>query len=272
VQTGDNDTHVPSASPEDPLHWASLRREVGPVTAIVVRPATAAESLCAMAIRDLQCGHHVHLLNAYSIALADKHGPFRSALEVPALNLPDGKPLSWTSRVRGDRPPLRQVRGPQLFLDTLDVGRAHQVKHFLLGSTEEVLKTLRTNLVRQFPGLVIAGTYSPPFRALTPEELSHQDALIKASGADIVWVGLGTPKQDFEARRLAEDVGVVAIAVGAAFDFAAGSVREAPAWIRAIGMEWAYRLGVEPRRLWKRYVFGNARFLKAVVLDRNRST
>ena len=112
----------------------------------------------------------------------------------------------------------------------------------------------------------IVGVESPPFRVLSADELAQQDDRVLSSGADIVWVGLGTPKQDIESERLAAALPIVAVAVGAAFDFTAGTLQEAPAWMKSVGLEWFYRLIKEPRRLWKRYVFGNLRFLKAALL------
>ena len=155
------------------------------------------------------------------------------------------------------------MRGPQLFLDVFDRGRAQGVKHFLLGSTPEVLDALERSLTTKFPGIYIVGVESPPFRELSSSEAHAQDARIAATGAHVVWVGLGTPKQDFEAKRIAGALPVVAVAIGAAFDFAAGTLRPAPTWMTNVGLEWTYRLIREPRRLWKRYVFGNARFLLA---------
>ncbi|WP_373427706.1 WecB/TagA/CpsF family glycosyltransferase [Arthrobacter sp. B2I5] len=208
---------------------------------------------------------HVHLANAYSIALADKSPDYRNVLAEPARNFPDGKPVSWISLLSGHSPALTQIRGPQLFLDTFDLGRRSGTKHFLLGSTPEVLRALEDNLRLRFPGVLIVGAESPPFRPLTDPELMQQDKRISESHADVVWVGLGTPKQDYEARRLAESLPIVAVAVGAAFDFAAGTAREAPTWMTACGLEWAFRLACEPRRLWRRYLFGNVRFLTATL-------
>ncbi|WEO77979.1 WecB/TagA/CpsF family glycosyltransferase [Cryobacterium sp. SO2] len=215
-------------------------------------------------------GVHVHLANAYTVSLADTSPEYRSVLAAPAINFPDGKPIGWTSALRGHSPALRQVRGPQLFLDVFDAGRAHGIKHFLLGSTPEVLASLQLVLADRFPGVQIVGVESPPFRPLSPEELAAQDSRIRDTAADIVWVGLGTPKQDVEAQRLAGSLPIVAVAIGAAFDFAAGTIRPAPAWVTAIGFEWAYRFAREPRRLWKRYVFGNARFVKTALLSKPR--
>jgi N-acetylglucosaminyldiphosphoundecaprenol N-acetyl-beta-D-mannosaminyltransferase len=210
-------------------------------------------------------GRHVHLLNAYSLALADRDPSFRGVISGDAINFPDGRPLSWASRLQRHDPGLQQVRGPGLFLHVLEAGRAAGVRHYLLGSTPEVLDLLRGRIETDFPGVLLVGCESPPFREVSAEELAERDRRIVDSGADIVWVGLGTPKQDFEAQRIAATLPVMAVAVGAAFDFAAGTVKEAPAWMSPVGLEWAYRLATEPKRLWRRYVFGNPRFIRAVI-------
>lgn len=236
---------------------------VGPVEFVVSTRHEAAEAVIRLAME--RSGRHVHLANAYTVALADKSANFRNVLRSPGLNFPDGKPITWVSAGYRQVPRLRQIRGPQLFLDTFDLGRASGIRHFLLGSTPEVLAALEGNLKSLFPGVLIVGAVSPPFRPLAFSELEDQDRVIQASGAHIVWVGLGTPKQDFEVERLALRLPVVAIAVGAAFDFAAGSVREAPTWMTRCGLEWVFRLCCEPRRLWRRYLFGNSRFLLAAI-------
>jgi N-acetylglucosaminyldiphosphoundecaprenol N-acetyl-beta-D-mannosaminyltransferase len=120
-----------------------------------------------------------------------------------------------------------------------------------------------------YPGIEIVGTYSPPFRALSDEEFADQDRMITESGAEIVWVGLGTPKQDVECKRMAASIPVTAVAVGAAFDFTAGTLETAPAWMRKAGIEWLHRLSSEPKRLWKRYLFGNTRFLYSAIRHGN---
>lgn len=217
-------------------------------------------------------GRHVHLANAYTIALADKSAEYRRVLNSPAVNFPDGKPIGWVSELLGHSPSLEHIRGPQLFLDVFEQGSMQgSIKHYLLGSTPEVLAALVANLETKFPNVSIVGAESPPFRALSDAELEAQDARIMESAADIVWVGLGTPKQDFEVERLARNLPVLAIAVGAAFDFAAGTLKEAPPWMTNSGLEWLFRLISEPRRLWRRYVFGNARFVKAALLPSNVS-
>jgi N-acetylglucosaminyldiphosphoundecaprenol N-acetyl-beta-D-mannosaminyltransferase len=247
---------------------AALNRSsqwVGPVRFVSCRPSEAVRQIIGLAEEGV--GVHVHLANAYTVALADASAEYRNILAEPAINYPDGKPIGWTSALKRQAPVLQQVRGPQLFLDVFDEGRTQEVKHFLLGSTPEVLDKLERELRKRFPGVRIVGVESPPFRKLTSDELRFQDERIRASGAEIVWVGLGTPKQDFEAHRLAGSLPVVAVAIGAAFDFAAGAMRPAPNWMTAVGLEWVYRFAREPKRLWKRYLFGNVRFLKTAFFD-----
>lgn len=212
---------------------------------------------------DLSCTH-VHLANSYTIALADRDDAYRRLINRGVV-FADGKPITWLSRLAGQTPRIEQVRGPQLFLDVLDAGRSSGMRHFFLGSTDEVLRKMCARLIARFPGLEIVGTYSPPFRQLTDEEVSYQDTLIRQSGANIVWVGLGTPKQDIEAARLAQRTARPAVAVGAAFDFAAGTLRVAPFWMQRAGLEWLFRLASEPGRLWRRYLFGNVRFVWVVL-------
>jgi N-acetylglucosaminyldiphosphoundecaprenol N-acetyl-beta-D-mannosaminyltransferase len=246
--------------------WAS-RQYVGGIPFVAREAVGAAQDLVAAALAGGD-GEHVHLANAYSVSLANRF-PVLAAETFCAggWNLPDGRPISWLSGLRGDQPALQQVRGPQFMLDVCEHGVASGLQHFLLGSTPEVLAALEHALREEFPGIRIAGSFSPPFREPTDLELAERDAAIVASGAHVVWVGLGTPKQDREVARLARSTGLVAVAVGAAFDFAAGTLREAPEWMRRLGLEWLFRLMMEPRRLWRRYLIGNTHFI-AVALRR----
>lgn len=238
-------------------------KSVGAIELLACGAGDAAENLAELAANGSRGA--VHLVNAYTIALAYKTPSYHRLFEWPAINFPDGKPLTWISALSGHAPRLRQVRGPQLFLDVFEIGQRRGLKHYLLGSTPEVLASLKSRLNAQFPDALIVGNESPPFRELTPAEQQAQDARIEASGADIVWVGLGTPKQDAEVDRIARSVPVLAVAVGAAFDFAAGTQPEAPTWMRSAGLEWLFRFSMEPRRLWKRYLFGNVIFLRAAM-------
>ncbi|WP_246143597.1 WecB/TagA/CpsF family glycosyltransferase [Actinacidiphila oryziradicis] len=212
-------------------------------------------------------GSDVHLCNAHTLSLADRDPELHGILRGAALNLPDGQPVVWANQLlhRNTPLPTTRVYGPDLFLDVFALGQDAGLRHYLLGSTPEVLDALQRELRRRFPLARIAGACSPPFRPLSPRELHDQQQDILASGADIVWVGLGTPKQDLHAAELASSLPVVCAAVGAAFDFVAGHKPQAPAWMQRGGLEWTFRLGCEPRRLWRRYLFGNARFVWGVA-------
>jgi N-acetylglucosaminyldiphosphoundecaprenol N-acetyl-beta-D-mannosaminyltransferase len=135
------------------------------------------------------------------------------------------------------------------------------VRHFFLGGSTKVLQDLEAEVERRFPQAVVAGRMSPPFRDPSPEELTDWAAIIVQSRAHIVWVGLGTPRQDGVVAALVGKTGAVLVAVGAAFDFLSGNKREAPRALRRTGLEWIFRLATEPRRLWRRYLFGNAQFV-----------
>lgn len=256
---------------QDVENWLSLeKRSVGALKFVAKDPESAVAFLCKLAKSKVEArkGFHVHLVNAYTVALADKDPDFQRVLHDPAINFSDGKPIALLSKLAGHNPPLQQVRGPDLFENVMKSGRAYGVKHFLLGSTPEVLELLEESLTSRYPGLQIVGRESPPFRVMSEEEVSAQDKYIEESGAEIVWVGLGTPKQDLEVQRLADGLPIVAIAVGAAFDYSAGTLAIAPRWVQKTGLEWLHRLIKEPRRLWKRYLFGNSRFISCVLRAR----
>jgi N-acetylglucosaminyldiphosphoundecaprenol N-acetyl-beta-D-mannosaminyltransferase len=231
------------------------------------RPATAARLVLDRATAPALAGSDVHLCNAYTLALADRDADLHALLRRAALNLPDGKSVVWANRLlyRDRRPPVERVYGPELLATVFQLGQAVGLRHYLLGSTPQVLAALADRLRRDYPGAHIVGAESPPFHALTESERRAQRDRIGRSRAQVVWVGLGTPKQDREAARLAAELPVVAVAVGAAFDFVAGTKRQAPLWMQRNGLEWCFRLAQEPRRLWRRYLFGNVRFLYAVA-------
>lgn len=245
-----------------PSFSALPRRPLTGVPIVVADRAQAVDQLIDLALAGRP--GDVHLANSYVLSLAAQDPAYHRLLVESAAVYPDGKPLSWASRILpGAR--LSQVRGPSLFPDVLDRGRARGVRHYLLGNTEAVLDTMRVELERRFPGVEIVGTHKSYFRPLTDDEQRAQDADIRAADPDIVWVGLGTPLQDAETRRLAREVGVLAIGVGVVFDFVAGTKAEAPAWTTRLGVEWLFRLVTEPRRLWRRYLIGNAVFAAAVL-------
>jgi N-acetylglucosaminyldiphosphoundecaprenol N-acetyl-beta-D-mannosaminyltransferase len=174
---------------------------------------------------------------------------------------PDGMPLVWLCR-RSGRKDIRRVYGPDTLLATCQAGVVARYRHFFYGSTDETLAALVRRLSTRYPGIVVAGTYVPPFRTLSPGEDAEIVEQINAAAPDIVWVGLGMPKQElWIAAHQGRLTAPVLMAVGAAFDFHAGIVRQAPPWIQRSGLEWLFRLTQEPRRLWRRYLIGNTRFL-----------
>ena len=200
----------------------------------------------------------VHFANAYTIALADADPAYAAVFNsAQALNLTDGMPVAWVGRRAYAHSAAQwpRVYGPDVMEAVL--GRDTGLRHYLLGGSEQTLLRLRQMIDRRFPGARIVGAESPPFRTMTPDEIDAQDRRVGESGAQMVWVGLGTPKQDWEVARLASGLPVVAMAVGAAFDFIAGTKPQAPAWMQRTGTEWAYRLAREPLRLTKRYLWGN---------------
>jgi N-acetylglucosaminyldiphosphoundecaprenol N-acetyl-beta-D-mannosaminyltransferase len=235
-----------------------------PITACT--RAEAARLVLALATGAGPSGADVHLCNAYTLALGDRDAGYGDLLRGATVNFPDGKSVVWANRLsrRELDLPTERVYGPELFDDVLALGRAAGLRHYLLGSTPDVLAALGSRLRARHPGVRLVGAESPPFRELTAPERAAQADRIRASGAQVVWVGLGTPKQDREVAALAAELPLVFVAVGAAFDFLAGTKRQAPLWMQHNGLEWTFRFATEPRRLWKRYLFGNARFLWAV--------
>ena len=183
------------------------------------------------------------------------------------LVTPDGMPLVWWARSQGWRQ-ARRVYGPDLLLACCERSITTGYRHFFYGGGHGVADLLTRRLSRRFPGLCVAGTYTPPFRPLTPEEDEAVVARINEAAPDIVWVGLSTPKQEFWMAEHAGRIDApVLIGVGAAFDFHAGLKPQAPRWMQQGGLEWLFRLGTEPRRLWKRYLMNNPAFVALALQE-----
>lgn len=217
---------------------------------------------------DPPAGRAVHLCNAYTLSLARRDTELRHRLNQDALNLPDGMPLIWVGRRLGLDHLEGRVSGTELMLATMDRGRALGLRHYLHGSTEEVLIALESELRRRLPGLDIVGCDAPPFRELTTKEECALEQRLLGLRPDIVWVGLGTPKQDLFVHHFRHRVPSTFVAVGAAFDFLSGKKRRAPVWMQERGLEWVYRLACEPRRLGSRYLLGNLGFVGGVLRER----
>lgn len=185
---------------------------------------------------------------------------FQTITNQADLVTPDGMPLVWGLKLLGCRDASR-VYGPDLTPIVLQRALEDHISVGFYGSSPAVLERLQTVLARRFPALQIAYAFSPPFRPLTAEEDEEIVAAINRSGARILFIGLNTPKQDFWMAEHRGRVNAVMLGVGAAFDFLAGTKSQAPRWMMRIGLEWLYRLVTEPRRLWKRYLRHNPRFV-----------
>jgi N-acetylglucosaminyldiphosphoundecaprenol N-acetyl-beta-D-mannosaminyltransferase len=213
--------------------------------------------------------------NTHLVALARRDPEFGATMGRFDLICPDGMPLVWWVNAglpAGER--LRErVYGPTLMLETLRAGVGGQsgARHFLLGGRESTLEKLRARFAADFPGVTIAGSYSPPFGDWPADEFERIAARIREARATLVWVGLGCPKQEhWIARHLDRLPPAVYLAIGAAFAFHAGEVPQAPPFLQRHGLEWAYRLWAEPRRLFRRYFTYNSLFLWYSFLDRCR--
>jgi N-acetylglucosaminyldiphosphoundecaprenol N-acetyl-beta-D-mannosaminyltransferase len=209
------------------------------------------------------------------IAVTGMHGimeahhdhAFKNILNTSSLVVPDGMPLVWLARLKGNKL-KRRVYGPELMTAFCEISATKGYKHFLYGGAPGVAEKLAAELTSQYPGLVIAGTYSPPFRPLTAEEDKEVIRQISAAQPDVLWVGLSTPKQEYWMNAHHKVLNVpVLVGVGAAFDIHSGLKKQAPAWMREHGLEWFFRLVQEPKRLWRRYVLYGGEFLFWVTLD-----
>lgn len=208
--------------------------------------------------------HYVNVCTSGTVLECHDQPRLAQIVNGAGMATPDGMPLVWIGRWRGFQ--VARVYGPDLMLAVSEQGRARGVRHFYYGSTGPVLERLCDRLQQRFPGLEVVGRYAPPFRPLTEDEVRETAALINASRPDVVWVGLGTPKQDEWVGRFRPLLEApVLVAVGAAFDFHAGTLRQAPRWMMRLGLEWFFRLLMEPRRLWRRYLIGNSRFVILVL-------
>jgi N-acetylglucosaminyldiphosphoundecaprenol N-acetyl-beta-D-mannosaminyltransferase len=189
-----------------------------------------------------------------------------SAIKDASLVTPDGMPLVWLGSRRGAR--IERVYGPDL-MRNLMAACGPDIRHFFYGGTPEVLDKMIARLKAAYPDLVVAGAHAPHFGPLTPDTIRRDAALIGRAEPDVIWVGLGHPKQEMWMResRVLLDAPMLA-GVGAAFDFLAGVKTEAPLWLRKMGLQWLHRLLSEPRRLWRRYLVGNTVFVLLVLKER----
>jgi N-acetylglucosaminyldiphosphoundecaprenol N-acetyl-beta-D-mannosaminyltransferase len=242
------------------------RENVLGVGVSALNPALAAETIEGW----IHAGrrHYVCITGVHGVIESRRDPAVRAIHNAAGLVTPDGMPLVWLLRAAGHRDAAR-VYGPDLMLLLLERSLAAGFTHFFYGAAEATLSELRHKLKARFPGLRIVGSIAPPFRPLTPAEDEEVVAAINRAGPDIVWVGLSTPKQEiWMAEHRSRLAAPVLIGVGAAFDFHAGRVRQAPRWIQRRGLEWLFRLYQEPRRLWRRYLYGNTRFVVEIIAQK----
>jgi N-acetylglucosaminyldiphosphoundecaprenol N-acetyl-beta-D-mannosaminyltransferase len=216
----------------------------------------------------IRCGgsHVVHFLAVDPTVRAAQDDSYRRVLNDGDLNIADGQPIAWAIRLRGRQ--TERIAGTDGVTLLCENGLRARRSHYLYGGSELVNERLRFQLRRRHAGIRIVGAEAPPWGMPSDRELAESAARIKASGAELLWIGVGTPNQHYVASRL-RDLGAapVILCVGAAFDFVSGTKKRAPEWLQKLGLEWCHRLLSEPRRLAGRYLVGNPRFLVGVMRE-----
>ena len=207
---------------------------------------------------------YVCICNVHSVVTAGRDPAFGQVVAQADLATPDGAPVAWLIRKLGFKDQQR-INGPDLMWKYCAQAADRGESIYLYGGTPETLAILQTQLTQAFPGLVLAGAFSPPFRMLTEDEDLAAVAHINASGAGTVWVSLGCPKQEKWMAAHRGRVNAVMIGVGAAFDYHAGTIQRAPLWMQNSGLEWMHRLVSEPKRLWRRYLVTNSIFVAGAI-------
>ncbi len=211
---------------------------------------------------------YIAVTGVHGVTEAQDDSGFRDILNKAFLCTPDGMPMVWMGKLAGYKS-MNRVYGPDLMELICEAGVKKSWRHFFYGGAEGVAEELKTKLTARFPGLNIVGTCTPPFRALNPNEESSLTEQVASAKPDFFWVGLSTPKQErFMASYLPKLDASLMVGVGAAFDFHAGRVKQAPRWIQRSGLEWAYRISQDPKRLWRRYARNNPLFVGRIFLQK----
>lgn len=205
-------------------------------------------------------GKYICVSNVHTTVTASEDDEYKNIQNSAVMALPDGGPLSQFSRKQGYNEAQR-VTGPDLMKEILKMSGEHGWRHYFYGSTQETLDMLKEKLDERYPGAVVAGMYSPPFRELTPKEDAKIIEMINEAKPDFVWVGLGAPKQEKWMAAHEKRINGLMVGVGAAFDYEAGNIKRAPEWMQKCSLEWLYRLLQDPKRLFKRYFETNAKYM-----------
>ena len=202
-----------------------------------------------------------------TIVDCQKSQDYRNLVNQAAMVTPDGMPVVWLRKWRGNKM-IQRTYGPDLMLALSEFGQDKGFRHYYYGGSPQVCEALKKNLKKRFAQLHVAGQYSPPFHAEFRRESQEVIDDINRAKPDILWVGLGSPKQDYWMREHRDVIDApVMIGIGAAFDFLSGHKMQAPRWIQRSGLEWLFRLCCEPKRLWRRYLIGNTQFVYYVIKD-----
>lgn len=207
-------------------------------------------------------GKYICVSNVHTTVTGYEEADYRNIQNTAALALPDGKPLSLYSKKHGF-PEAERVTGPDLMGELF--ARDNGLRHYFYGGKEETIQVLSEKLPREYPSLQIAGMVSPPFRPLTEEEDERELQKMNDAKADIIWIGLGAPKQERYMYEHRGKVNGVMIGVGAGFDYYAGTIKRAPMWMQKLSLEWLYRLMQDPKRLFRRYFATNFKFLRLTM-------
>ena len=205
-------------------------------------------------------GEYLCFSNVHTSVMAREDGRYRKVLNEAAFVFTDGNPIARMQRKAG-YPDAERVAGPDFMANMFERTQDGSLTHYFYGSKQETLDSLEKELEKKYPGIVIKGMYSPPFRKLTGEEDAQNVKMINDSGADIIWIGLGAPKQENWMFLHKGKINGVMMGVGAGFDFHAGTIKRAPVWVQNMGLEWLYRMFQDPKRLIKRYFVTNIKFV-----------
>jgi len=210
---------------------------------------------------------YVCVTGVQGVMEAQMDADLKAIMNRSLLTIPDGRPTVWVGWLRGQWQ-MRQVTGPTMMLRICDLSREKGYKHFFYGGNDGVADELKANLTARYPGLKVVGTYTPPFRPLTAEEEADLIRKVAETKPDFFWVGLSTPKQE----RFMDEYGPkldtkLMLGVGAAFDMHTGRIQDAPYWMKFTGTQWLHRIYQDPKRLWKRYLVNNPKFVWQITLE-----
>lgn len=210
---------------------------------------------------------YVCVTGVHGVMEAQKDQDFRRILNKSLLTTPDGMPTVWVGKMQGFQR-MGRVFGPDLMREVCRVSVEYGYTHFFYGGRPGVAEQLKAEMTKRFPGLRVVGTYTPPFGSLPHEEEVHVLEIITKSRPDILWVGLSTPKQERFMAAYGDKIQArIMVGVGAAFDLHTGLIKDAPNWMKSSGLQWLHRLVQDPRRLWRRYLLNNPKFLWKISLQ-----